>query len=289
MNSSVVQVPKRIRWDWIALAGVLALLAGCAAPRLAYPRMDWLASWKLGQYVDLDDAQQKRFDAAFSEIWSWHRTSELAAYETDLRTLAEASQKPVGVDTLQDWAVKAEAHSHRLLERALPPSCEVMATFSDAQRDSVLKRVDHDIEEDVEKYLEPSEAQRRKDAQKRLRKSLERWIGKLNAEQNEMVVTWSAERPQRYEAWIAERKRWRDRFAGVLDARATLAFCDSLKGLFLQQGSDSDDDLVNESNRQMWLQFLAQVSATLDARQREHLSDKLLELAADLDHLQQPS
>ncbi len=282
---------RRRRGRGIGLLAVILLLAAglgaCAAPQVAYKRLDWLASWKLGQYVDLTATQEKRFDADFKQLWDWHRSNELVAYGRDLRELAQVTQQPMSAEAVRAWADRAQEHSHKVMERAGPSTCELMASFDDAQRDSVLKRVDEDIAEDVEEYLEPSIETQRKDARKRIRKTLVRWVGHLEPAQEEMVEHWSQHRPQRYVEWIAERRRWRDRFAATLEQRSSPAFCDSLKSLLVEPDAKDreghDADLVNADNAQNWFSFLAAFSATLDEKQREVLRGKLLELATDFE------
>lgn len=274
---------------WIALRRVwvtllAATLCACAAPQIAYQKLDWLASWKLSQYVDLKASQERQFDSDFKQLWDWHRATELAEYTTDLRALAQQTQAPMSAAEVSQWADRVADHSRRVVARAAPSACELMATLDDAQRDSMLKRIDKDIADDVEEYLDPPVAQIRKDARKRIRKNLTRWVGSLSPAQEAMLGAWSERRPQRYGEWIAERRRWRDRLASLLDQRAQPQFCEQFRSLLLPE-RDHDADLVNQQNAQTWFDFLAAFSATLDAKQREHLRAKLLDLAKDFDAL----
>lgn len=273
----------------IAILVAAVSLAACAAPQVAYRKLDWLASWKLGQYVELDPVQAQAFETDFRALWDWHRASELDGYGQDLRALAQAAQQPMSRQDVRHWAKRAEDHSQRVIERALDPACGLLASFDDAQRDSVLERIDHNIDEDAEEYLDGSEQEIRRLARKRMRKGLERWVGELDERQEALLDAWAATRPQRYREWIEERRRWRDRLAAVLDRRGEPGFCGRLQALVLHPRGAQDGDLVNEANAQAWIDFLASFSATLDARQREHLHDRLVGLARDFEALQQPS
>ena len=156
-------------------------------------------------------------------------------------------------------------------------------------RDSVLKRISHNIDDNAEEYLDASEADIRKQARKRMRKGLERWVGKLDERQEAMLDAWSRTRPQRYREWIEERRQWRERLAVVLDQRDQSDFCERLQTLVLHPREERDGDLVNEANARAWIEFLASFSGTLDERQREHLRDELVDLAGDLEALQRRS
>lgn len=273
-----------------AILGLFALgLVGCAAPQLAYQKLDWLAAWKLGQYVDLDDHQERSFDAEFRALWDWHRATELDGYGQDLRELAKAAQQPMSSHAVYGWALRIEAHSQRVLERAMDPACTLVSSFDDRQRDSVLGRIAHNIEADAGTYLDATEPEIRKQARKRIRKSLERWVGDLDDRQEGMLDAWSQTRPQRYREWIEERRQWRQRLAGVLDRRAEPDFCTHLQALVLHPRAERGGDLLNQASTAAWIDFLAAFSATLDERQREHLHDELVRLAGDVEALQRRS
>lgn len=276
-------------WRIARLLLLALLLASCAAPQIAYQKLDWLASWKVGQYVELDDAQERTFETDFRALWNWHRATELGGYGQDLRELAQATQQPMDREAVRSWALRAEAHSQRVLERAIDPACGLLSSFDDDQRDSVLQRIAHNIDEDAEEYLDASEPEIRKQAHKRMRKSLERWVGELDDRQEAMLDAWSQTRPQRYRQWIEERRQWRERLAQVLDRRAEPDFCDRLQTLVLHPREEQDGDLVNEASAGAWIDFLAAFSATLDEDQREHLRDELVGLATDFEALQRRS
>lgn len=269
-----------------AIVGCLALLGcACAAPHIAYQKLDWLASYKLGQYVDLDAAQERAFETDFRKLWDWHRATELPGYGEDLRELAQATQRPMSSAQVRAWAQRAEAHSQRLLERAMDPACALLSSFDQEQRDSLLERIAHNIDEDAAEYLDAPEPDIRKQALKRIRQSLERWVGDLDDRQEAMLEAWSQTRPQRYRQWIEERRRWRERLAGVLERRTEPDFCDRLQTLVLRPREQQEGDLVNEAHAHVWFAFLASFSATLDESQREHLRGKLVELASDVEAL----
>jgi hypothetical protein len=276
---------RRLRAVIATLVAAVCLCA-CQAPQLAYKKLGWLASWKLGQYVDLDATQEREFETNFRDLWDWHRATELSGYGQDLRELARATRQPMSREAVHSWAVRAQAHSQRVLARGMNPACTLLSSFDDAQRDSVLERIDQNIEKDAEEYLDGSESEIRKQARKRMRKSLERWVGDLDHSQEHMLKTWSHSRPLRYRQWIEERRQWRQQLALVLEQRAAPEFCDRLQALVLHPREEQDGDLVNEASARAWIEFLASFSATLDDQQRDHLHDKLVELASDFEALQ---
>lgn len=287
---TALRTPPRRASAWLRGVTLILLVVlgvgACTGHRLAYKRADWLASWRLSQYVDLNSSQEQRFDSEFRRLWDWHRATELPIYASELRELAAATGGPrVTPEQLAAWADRAEANVRRMIDRALPPSCALMADFSDAQRDSLLARLDRDQEKRIEEYLEPADAKLRERAQKRLRRSVERWTGRLEASQIEELKQWSQTRPLNYADWIAGRQQFRDGLAAVLDRREAPEFCSALHGLFAPADAASPKVAEDRARERAWFEFLAQFSTTLSEEQRAHLRDQLLELAEDLDQL----
>lgn len=271
----------------VALAVLLlGAVSACTAPRLAYEQLDWLASWQLSRYVELDARQQRFYDAEFDKLWRWHRAEELPAYAEDLRRVAQGAARAATPDEIRGWAERAQAHSRRVLERALPSGCVLIASFSEAQRESVLQGIDRRIAEAQKKYLDPPEAARQKQSAQRLRRSLERWIGRLEPEQLAMAQAWNLSRSGRHAEWLTERRAWREQFAELLSRRTEPGFCPALGALLLP--TDPDEALTRRPGAQSWFEFLSRLSATLSPSQREHLRDAILSLVEDAEALRVP-
>ncbi|MGQ0621547.1 MAG: DUF6279 family lipoprotein [Panacagrimonas sp.] len=267
---------------------VLALpLAACSAPQLVYDRLDWLASWQLGKYVELDPAQQQRFDSDLASLHAWHRAGELPRYSRDLVELSLSAQKPLSADQIANWSDRFNAHWNRLVTHAAPAVCETLASFSDAQVASVLDRVDRNIVEAAEDLADQSDAEIRKDNEKRLVKTLRRWVDDLDAAQRSRVTAWNTQRKLTHLAWLDQRRQWRDRLATALAARRSAPFCAQVKTLFTRSDAAASSELQTryDSTRALWTEFLSGFSATLDTRQTEHLRSELRELSEDLNAL----
>lgn len=268
---------------------LLVLVSACSAPRLAYERLDWLANWKLRQFVSLDAAQQRQYEAAFEDLWRWHRAQELPRLHADLQLLIEDARTPLGAEQIEAWRGRAEQYAQAVLQRALPPACELMRSLNEEQRASILRRLDRNLAGDTKKYLSPSLSERQQRSAKRTGRNLERWVGELSPEQLQRVQAWSATRVQRYEYWIAERRQRRERLAQVLAQRDSAQACEALPALFPSLDPKNVEDPQRKANAQAWNLFLSDFSSSLSATQRQYLRQQLLALAEDLRELSQES
>jgi hypothetical protein len=263
------------------------IAGGCSAPKLVYDRLDWLASWQVRRYASLDAEQQERFEADFAEIWAWHRDRELPRYATDLRALAQAVARPLTPTQVGEWSSRADTHWNQLVWKLAPRACAHLATFDDAQVASTLKRLDRNIAEDYDELVLTPEAVVRADRERRIVRMLERWLGDLDPAQRTRVERWNARRERTDAAWLDQRRLWRARFAKALAARRSPATCAELQRLFHRPGTGGKGELRTrfDVDRARWVVFLAELSATLSDRQREHLRAELLELGGELDAL----
>lgn len=278
--------PPSARRRALALFLLCAAVSACTAPRLAYEQLDVLTSWRMSQYVELDAPQQQLYDTEFSKLWRWHRAEELPAYAADLRHVAQLAERAVTADEISDWAERAQAHSQRMVERALPAGCTLIASFSEAQRVSVLQRMDRDIAQAQEKYVDLPEAERQRKSLRRLRRSLERWVGKLEPGQLAMAEAWNQSRPGRHAEWLAERRAGRAQFADLLTRRTQPEFCPALGLLLLPP--DANAALTQRPGALSWFEFLSRLSSTLNAAQRDHLREAVFSLVEDAEALRIP-
>lgn len=263
----------------------LLMLAACSAPRLTYDRLDWIAGWKLGDYVKLDRDQKVQFDPLFQAVWDWHRAEQLPLYAEDLQALSTQVASPLTAEDLQAWQQRGEKRWDALVQHIAPQACGIVATLSDEQRDSILRRLDERLEEDRERHVERSEAEVRERSGKRLLKSLERWVGKLTDVQREQALTWNQHRALSNRDWIERRTRWRDRFAQLLQARQAPNLCAELEQLFLRGPADGGLHRVIDAHNLAWRQFLSDFANGLQAQQRQHLRIEMAEWREDFQAL----
>lgn len=278
-------MPKRIRFiPARSLLPVLLalLLCGCSATQFAYNRLDWYIGWQIGRYASLDRGQEQVLDQSVDAVWRWHRRQALPVYAEDLREIAGAARQSASVEQVEDWALRAATHWRELARQMHPHACTLLASLDEAQVASVLVRVDREIEDDVREFLDPPEEKRREQARKRLRARLKHWLGRLDESQEERVRDFSRTRPLRYEEWIDTRRQWRARLATALDQRAAAGFCQQLMPLLVPEELDRAALIAEDSVLRTWSRFLAQFSATLDESQRQHLRERLGDLATDL-------
>ncbi|MGH8445696.1 MAG: DUF6279 family lipoprotein [Solimonas sp.] len=281
----------RLRRRHLVFLACTALLAACNAAQFVYNRLDFAVRWELGKYVDLSGEQRARFDTDFRAFWDWHRKTELPRYAAALRKIAARVDTPPDAAELQRWSDEYSQLWTPSLDRLTPLTCHLGASLSDAQVKSLLEQADDDLADYADEYVDDKDAALRAHAERSLAKSLRRWVGELTPAQKQAIHEWNQSRPWVAAQWLAFRRAWRERLAEILAARSAPDFCPKLKQLVA--GSDAlwtpDQQRDFAANRERWIALFASLGPSLTATQRQHLSQRVLELAADLDALSAPA
>lgn len=270
-----------------AAALVLALLASCSTTKLVYNRLDWLVSWEIGKYVELEGRSKLLFDSGFAALWHWHRSTQLAAYAKDLREIAAAAQGPVDEAQLRGWLDRADVHAGRLFDEALPPTAQVLQSLDDAQVAGMLERMAGQRKEEAEDEAEQTPGEALENRVRATTRGLRRWLGSVSEEQKALLRDWAASRRDHPEVWARYGEDWSRAFEQALAARAEPGFEARLRRLFTE--ADLPDaaavEEINAHNRDAFIGFLVRLAPTLDARQRRRFHSALNAVAEDLDEL----
>jgi len=70
------------------------LVSACSKAGLAYRNLDWVISWRVNQYLDLDSQQKAWFKPKLQEHLTWHCSTELPRYVDWLQRTQDLVQQP---------------------------------------------------------------------------------------------------------------------------------------------------------------------------------------------------
>ena len=265
-----------------ALAAV-ALLGSCSTIKLGYNQLDWLAAWQIGRYVELEGPSKARFDEGFAALWRWHRGTQLSAYASDLRELADATQRPLAREQIAGYLQRLSDHGARLLDEALPPMANVLAALDDAQVKELLDNMAEQRHEDNAEDAELTPA----DWARRTSRSLRRWFGTLTDEQSALIRDWARLRRDDPALWQRYGDQWAELFGRELATRTEPDFAARL-GVAFREPPLPDRAAVralSDHNRANYVDLLTKLGPTLSEAQRRTAHKRLLSLAEDLEEL----
>jgi hypothetical protein len=276
---------KRQRWA-LALF-VLVAATGCSSVKFGYNRLDWIVSWQLGRFVDLDRQQKELVTERLRVAWDWHRGTQLALYARDLRELAARVDRPLDAAEVERWLARSQEHADRTLRELVPDIARVLGTFGDAQVRELLENMAERRAERAGESAGLTDGELRERAQARMLKGLKRWIGAATRDQQRRIADWSGERRYAGATWQQYEEAWAAAFADALKQRSAPEFGPRLAALFDDARVPSAEEMerLQQHNRRAWVGLMADLSASLTDAQRRRMRDRIGDLAADFEAL----
>lgn len=269
------------------LPGVLLLwLGGCSGVQLAYDNLDRLARWSLGDYVELDGAQQAYFDHRFAELWDWHRAEHLPRYAETLSALAlRLDGGTVGEADLQALVDRVRRWGEEIQARALPVAAELLASLSDEQVRALAAALEERNRELAELEIDATLEEAQAAWAERYEDRFTRFSGRLTRAQRDYLEQRAKDYRPELVLWADYRRRWQRDFLALLAHRHHPAGLErGLAELAAERETYFGAPLrtVYEHNNALAREAGVWLLNSLSDRQRRRFVDRLVRLAGDL-------
>ncbi len=206
----------------------LTLLTGCGA-KFVYNNLDMISPWYVDDFISLDRAQKKRYQAHLRDIHHWHRQHELPEYHRLLVELHEhLDNSELDADFLIDHLGALRQRWQILIQQATPALTDMALTLSDEQVDEIANAM-ADANQDRLKEAD-SPAEHSKDAHK----GISRWLGKLSNDQTAMVETFAQQHPDRTDITVAAHRAFQAKLTASLLNRSHENFTSDFAALIAE-------------------------------------------------------
>lgn len=265
-------------------------LSACST-KFSYRFLDWAIGWEQEDYVTLDKTQQKAFDTLVEKMVFWHQSKELAHYAVQLKEVENLIKTNELTPLL--WAEHvdiAKRHWFRVFEFAMPELLPIIMSLTDSQVKQILTKLREDEQALVKEFAGKSPEQLQKDADKRLQKQFEDWLGSVSAEQKSLIHQYNQQRLSTLDMWLEYRHEWLRQFEVALGQRADKVLLTERLTLLMTQ----PDELKSEQHKAFLRQnteafgtLLLAMNGSLSAKQSKHFYKKLGKLIQDLTELNQ--
>lgn len=271
---------------WL-LAVLLVAVSGCSV-QLAYNNLDRLARWSVSDYIDMTSDQRSYFDAAFEDLWVWHRGEHLPQYAAFLDSVAARFADGTSEPEMQQVVDQVMAWAEEVQARALPATAEMLASLSDAQVVELAATLEERNREIAEPELDASIAEIRQLWVEEFSERFSRFSGNLTAVQ-QAYLRGQAERyqPERV-LWAEYRRRWQADLLALLRFRQDRAGLErGLEALARHRELYYGPRLaaIDDDNVKLLREASVWMVNSLTGRQQQRFGDRLGELAEDFREL----
>lgn len=261
------------------------LVSACSKAGLAYRNLDWVISWRVDQYLDLDSQQKAWFKPKLQEHLAWHCSTELPRYVDWLQRTEQLVEAPEpDARQMEAQMIEAEQAFNAIVQQTNPTTVALLADLRPEQVERLYARMEKDNREDRQKFLEPPLETQISERAERLEKRLKPWFGSLNETQRARVAQWASERRDQNRLWLENRARWQGEFRRVLDDRDAEDFAQRMSHVLENRrgGHDQQTTQAYEQSRQAMAALLSDLLAAADHRQRDQVNQRLTSIRADL-------
>ncbi len=268
---------------------VLLALGGCGLG-IVYPRLDTLVAYYVGGLVTLDDAQSRQLDSLLAGSLDRHRASELERYATFLNGLAGSVETSADAVVWQKVIRQVDVFWQEIGSGLAPVAIGIARTLTDEQVVELLANLEQRDEEEWQEYGEYTPAQQVERRQKRVRRTLERFTGRLDARQRALVDTQAAGAGSFMAEWRDNRRAWREALAAALAVRGSGEEFSRRMTILVARPDElwtPQYRAAIERRRTEAIELLAALDATLTPEQRVKAHRRLTSLADELVRLAQ--
>lgn len=267
----------------------LCLLASCSSTRLAYSNLNWLISWKTGDYIQLTRAQKNWMSTRVDEHLAWHCSTEIPRYRPLLANL----QNTLEVDGLQSSALidqipQLEPAVDRLLREIAPTMAELFRQLDDSQVAALQTNLAEQRQEMHEQFVAPDPATQAEERSERLEKRLRRWLGRLNENQLQRIDSWSADLEGQNRIWLDNRQYWQQQLLATLQTRSDQGFSEQLTDLLVERERywTAEFKESTEISSRKGADMLADIINMATEAQLTRMREQLAKLDQDLQKMQ---
>ena len=254
-------------------------LSACMGIKFTYNNLDWLVPWYVEDFIELTDGQEELFEQEFTELWLWHRTTELPKYVESLKRLeADIADKAMSMEKLIAYQDEASDHYQVTATRVISEGIDLLSTLTDEQMEEITEIVTEEMADYEERVMEGDNEKRIKDRIKRTEKNFRKWIGKLTNKQKGLIEQWGSSYESLSEYRLAYMKVSRAAFFEAMEKRSDKEYLKE-RLLFLTMERDqlhTEEHLeARTRNRDRSKQLTLAIEASLTKKQRKRLLNRI--------------
>lgn len=280
---------RSVRLRPLVLFLCLCALTSCSSTRLAYSNLNWLISWKTGDYIPLTSTQKNWLSTRVDEHLDWHCSIEIPDYRSLLANL----QTTLALDDLQassliDQIPQFEPAVDRVLLEIAPTMAELFQQLDDSQVAALEANLAEQHQEMHDKFVAPDSTTQAEERSERLEKRLRRWLGRLNESQRQRIESWSVEMEGQNRIWLDNRQHWQQQLLATLRSRSDPGFTTHLTDLLIERERywTTEFKEQTEINSRRGAAMLADVINLASDKQLTRMREQFATLDQDLQQMQ---
>lgn len=274
----------------LLLLVALGFVSGCTSVRLVYSNLDRAVVWRTTDYVDLNRAQRQWLRQEARVYLHWHRYEQLPEWAALLGELEAgvSNGRTFELEDIKRFEARGQTLIEAMTRKAMPAMVDLMAGFSDEQVGGLARALEESNKELNADYEGLPEDEQRAVWRQNTRDGLDRWIGRLTPEQEQILEAVSLEIEPDNREWVGFRKLWQADLIAALDERDKLdAFEERIYELMLHRERWHTERYseISMAHQAIYRRFAVDLLNSLDAGQQRRLAGRIGGLVRDFEIL----
>ncbi|MCY9825749.1 DUF6279 family lipoprotein [Vibrio chagasii] len=277
---------RKCRW---LLLLVCFLFVGCGT-KFAYNNISWFAVSYIEDFVSLSNSQESELEARLDSLQAWHKQTQLPLYIEQLQVLQNINRSELSPAFIVEQSEQIKNHIRIIVNKFSPDIYALSMQLNPKQDREFLTNFRKKQQEFYEERLSLNDADSRERYRERIEERLERWLGSVSKEQQQIIVTWSQE-------WINTNDNWREYqnntyqdLTLLMQKKSDLHISQPIiMKLLLNNESYYPDGLESQLNKniQTSAEFLVDIAAVCSDKQLSYFMNELESLESTLITLQE--
>ena len=273
-----------IRYRWLLMLPIMLYVAACSRAELVYENADWLIyHWATGLVdatSDQRDAWRERFDVLLDE----HRQRLLPEVVALVGVAEEEVKRGLSEQSLNCLFDRADALYRDHAALAIPIAVDILSEITPAQIDHLAEEFDERNTAYVEDYLAEDLEERTEARNERYLERVERWTGRLDDPQRQLIAGAVKKMPDTAEPWLEYRRAQQQQLLRLLRSRATPDQLRAFLTAWWVEIAQRPPTLVAHVRevRQRSIAVALAVDASLRPEQREGIIERVADIRSSL-------
>ncbi|MFM2643107.1 DUF6279 family lipoprotein [Vibrio chagasii] len=277
---------RKCRW---LLLLVCFLFVGCGT-KFAYNNISWFAVSYIEDFVSLSNSQESELEARLDSLQAWHKETQLPLYIEQIEVLQSINRSELSPAFIVEQSEQIKNHIRTIVNKFSPDIYALSMQLNPKQDSEFLKNFRKKQQEFYEERLSLNDDDCRERYRERIEERLERWLGSVSKEQQQIIMTWSQE-------WINTNASWREYqnntyqdLTLLMEKKSDLHISQPIiMKLLLNNESYYPDGLESQLNKniQTSAKFLVDLTAVSSDKQWSYFMNELESLESTLITLQE--
>ncbi|MEZ8061181.1 MULTISPECIES: DUF6279 family lipoprotein [Vibrio] len=277
---------RKCRW---LVVFVCFLFAGCGT-KFAYNNISWFAISYIEDFVSLSNSQESELEERLDVLQLWHKETQLPLYISQLEVIQSIARSDINSAFIVDQGEQIKHHIRSIVNKLAPDVYGLSMQLTPKQDNEFLKNFREKQQDYYEERLSLNDEDSRERYRSRIEERLERWLGSVSKEQQQIILTWSQEWINTNDSWRKYQNNTYQDLSILMKKKTDLHIAQPIiMNLLLNNEAYYPQELESklEKNMQTSAKFLVDIAAVSSDKQWSYFMNELESLKSTLVTLQE--